>query len=177
MLYFVSRQHYWGVEDPLVVEIAVGGLDYANPDMLSDPNNIYGPLGDMLETNDPREALEAAVRIRDKWQQLLDIEQSVSMPRRHQPREVVRIEAGFTHGCTIPFEEHPTDDELRQWAEEEWEATPKCAYWHCDEPLPERERDQYMLMFPFDSEDRYCSECCADEAWQELTADLMEESE
>ena len=36
MKYFVSRQSYWGEEEPLVVEIAHGGLDYANADMLSD---------------------------------------------------------------------------------------------------------------------------------------------
>lgn len=145
MLFFVSRQHYWGVEDPLVVEIAAGGCEYSNPGMLSDPNNIYGPLGDMLETNDPREALEAAIAIRDEWQKHTD--------------EPVRIEAGFTHGCTIPFEEHPTDEQLKEWAEEEWEATPKCP---CGEPLPER--GQIALLFPYEDEGPFCSEYCAESA-------------
>lgn len=95
MKYFVSRQMYWPFGDK-VIEIAEGGVDYANPDML-----VVGfpELGEGVEYDDPREALEAAFRIRDAW-----------------PGS--RIEVGCTHGYTMPFEEHPSDEELREWAKD-----------------------------------------------------------
>lgn len=150
MKYFVSRQAYWPTGE-LVVEIAEGGCEYSNPDMLSDPDNIYGPLGDMLETQDPREALEAAFRIRDKWNQ--ELRESCA------DNGACRIEAGFTHGMTMPFESYPADEELKKWAQETWEATPKC---DCGEPLPEH---PYKLCFPYEGDEEFCSEYCADEAY------------
>ena len=64
MPYFVSRQCYWGVEDPYVVEVASGGLDYANPDMLGVK---YKRLGEGKEYLDPREAVQAAIAISRAW--------------------------------------------------------------------------------------------------------------
>lgn len=51
--WFVSRQDYWGEENPLAVEIAAGGLNYANADMLC---VAYARLGEGEEYEDPREA-------------------------------------------------------------------------------------------------------------------------
>jgi len=162
MLYFVSRQAYWPAGE-LVVEIAAGGCEYSNPDMLSDPEVIYGPLGDMLETSDPRKALAAAFRIKEAWEHQLYLYAG-------DEAESVRIEAGFTYGCTMPFEEHPTDAQLREWAEAEWEATPKCP---CGEPLPERGR--ITLCFPYEDEGPFCSEYCAEKTYDELESYYEEE--
>ena len=145
--WFVSRQKYWHSGD-CVVEIAAGGLEYSNPDMLSDlPDHTYGKLGDMLETMDPREALAAAIAIRDEWRQHTD--------------EPVRIETGFTHGCTIPFEEEPTDEQLHKWAEKAWENTLKCD--SCGDALPEKD---YYIVPEWGDDLRYCQEYCADSAYQ-----------
>jgi len=142
-----------------VVEIAGGGLDYANPDMLSDTDNTYGSLGDMLETNDPREALEAAFAVRDRWNEILALEEG-GRGKRH-----ARIETGYTGGYTMPFEHYPTDKELRAWAEVEWEGAPKCE--QCGKPLPER-RDRVSLSFPYEDEGEFCSLYCAEQRYDYL---------
>ena len=65
-MYFVSRQCYWGVEpdEQNVVEIASGGRDYSNPDML-----VEKYAGEGQEYSDPREALEVALSIAKQWKQ------------------------------------------------------------------------------------------------------------
>ena len=160
--WFVSRQLYWPDGDT-VVEIAKGGLDYANADMLSDENNrIYGKLGCDQEYKDPREALEAAIKIRDEW-----LVQS--------PRSDIRIEHGFTGGNTMPFTSYPTDEELKEWAEKEWQSLEKCAY--CGKVLP----DMYYHLLYDDPDIKYCSEYCADEVSDAMDAqnelDAMEYNE
>jgi hypothetical protein len=86
----VTRQHYWGVNEPesYVVEIAYGGLDYANPDALG---ATYP--GEMDEFYDPREAVRAAYRIAIAW-------------KRDHPElsDWIRIATGWTWGYTMPFE-------------------------------------------------------------------------
>ena len=98
--YFVSRQMYWPTGER-VVEIAVGGVEYANPDML-----VPWYPGEGVEYETPRKALEAALSIRGAWS------------RDDGP---CRVEVGCTHGFTMPFEEHPTDEELWRWVEKEEE--------------------------------------------------------
>ena len=160
MLY-LSRQHYWGVDEPLVVEIADGGLDYANPDMLCDTEGKYSKLGCDQEYTDPREALKAAIAVRDEWAKGDDL---VSVPR---------IECGYTGGNTIPFEEFPDDDDLKEWAEQQWNAIPKCD--QCGEPLPENKREQYHLL-EWDLEERFCSEYCAENYAESLWEEEEEDS-
>lgn len=156
--YFCSRQSYWPAGEN-VVEIAAGGLEYSNPDMLSDlPDHTYGKLGDMLETMDPREALEAAIAIRDEW---------------NRRGGNARIEVGFTHGCTIPFEEHPTDKQLQEWAEAAWAETPKCA--KCGDPLPGE--DWYYIPEIGVEDLWFCSEYCADEYFFREYLDSVAEKE
>ena len=149
MKYFLSRQRYW-MAGERVVEIAAGGLDYSGPDMLSDPDGIYGPLGDMLETNDPREALGAAILIRDEWNRHLE--------SGHQ----CHIEAGYNLDMIMPTEE-PTDEQLWEWAQAEWEAAPKC-HW-CGEAA-----DELPYHIPeFGDDVRFCSEQCADRCWEDYS--------
>lgn len=103
MKWFVSRQAYWGMEPDKqnVVEIAAGGLDYANPDMLA----AKYP-GEGREYTSAREAVEAALSIRDAW-------------RRDAPHKVITVARGFTGGCTMPFEADEDDAALRAWAEKQ----------------------------------------------------------
>ena len=154
MKYFVNRQCYWGEEDPNVVEIAAGGCDYANADMLSDGPE-FRRLGSGEEYIDPREALEAAIAIRDEW---------------NKSGEDCRIEHGFTGGYTMPFGEYPTDDELREWAQKTWDAIEKCPM--CGDPLPDKRNRWTLTEWP---DDEYCSEYCADKAYYDYAASEEED--
>ena len=144
MKYFVSRQHQW-MTGNLVVEIAAGGLDYSGPDMLSDPNNVYGPLGNMLETSDPREALKAAFAIRETWHEEL---------RAAACNDEIHIEAGYNLDIITPTEE-PTDEQLWEWAQAEWDAIPKCA--QCGQVAEVRDAE----------EEWFCTERCMDNYYHE----------
>ncbi len=148
-MYFVSRQMYYPTGE-CVVEIAAGGLNYANPDMLADKDGIYNRLGCGAEYRDPREALRVAFAIRGEW-----------LKHTEKP---VRIEMGYTHGFTMPFEEHPEDVKLMVQANQEYESLPKCNY--CGDIMPDDERKRWRLCFPYDSEEEYCSEQCADRAYE-----------
>ena len=127
--WFVSRQSYWGVDDPLVVEIAEGGLDYANPDMLSDPHRIYSRLGCDSEYGDSREALRVALAVRRTWEK-------ENWNNMHYVKP--RIELACTYGNTIPYEEYPSALDLYKWAHEEYEKQPKCSW--CGESATWRPR-------------------------------------
>lgn len=122
MEYFVSRQCYW-LTDDLVVEIAAGGIDHSGPDMLSDPDNVYRVLGDMLETDDPREALKVAFAIRDEWNRRLK-ESYVAGKCSLSDTIVCHIEAGYNLDVVMACEEL-TDELLREWAQTEWEISRK----------------------------------------------------
>lgn len=146
--WFVSRQSYWGIDAPEcnVVEIAYGGIDYANADMLCEKYE-----GEGEEYTDPVEALDAAIRIRDAW-------------TADRPDDAPHIEHGFTGGNTIPFTDEPTDEELRQWAEETKAKLPRCE--RCGGIIsgdPWKINDD-----PWD--EQFCSESCADDAWSEQNA-------
>jgi len=114
--WFVSRQCYWGVEDPYVVEIAAGGLDYANPDMLCEKYP-----GEGVEYTDPREAVETALSIAEAW-------------KKDDPNITIGVAAGFTGGNTLPFEPESAK-ELRAWAERIFKKLPRCT--QCGELLSE----------------------------------------
>jgi len=133
--WYVSRQCYWPDGDN-VVEIAYGGLDYANADMLADQEGKY--RGHEGEYTDPREALEAAFAIRELWED-----------------EECRIETGATGGYTMPFSSFPDDDELRKWAEKAWENVPKCD--RCGEAI----QGDPWVHYEYDDW-KFCSEVCAE---------------
>ena len=144
MKYFVSRQVYWPDGDH-VVEIASGGCDYANPDML-----VPHYPGEGQEYDDPREALKAAFAIRDAWKDC-------------------RIEHGFTGGYTMPFSDEPTDQELTDWAKAEYDSIPKCPI--CGEPYDPS--NAYYLV-DYGNDETYCSEYCADKAYSSMFDDIEE---
>ena len=103
-----SRQSYWP-DGEMVVEIAGGGRDYANPDMLVPK---WADLGEGDEFTDPREAAKAAIAIAEAW--------------RTSVEEPVTVRYGYTAGFTCPFDES-TDGEVVAWANDVYEHLPKCA--------------------------------------------------
>jgi hypothetical protein len=149
MPYFVSRQKYWP-EGDRVVEVAGGGLDYANPDMLVE---AYPDLGEGKEYIDPREAVKAAISIRDAWK--------IDTPYQ------VRVEVGYTGGWTMPFAEEPTDEELLEWAENQFQDLEKCDA--CGIVL----EDGRLWGNELSPDSKFCSETCADEDYHSVQ-DLLE---
>ncbi len=148
MAYFVSRQRYYYSGENLV-EVTEGGVDYAGADML---HPKYP--GEAKEYIDPREAVRAALAIRDLW-------------RADGEAEVV-VAVGCTLGMGIELEEG-TDEYNLAWAEKQWESLEKCD--RCGEPLG---RDTYTLE---DYGETFCSEYCADRAWEAKMEDLAEDEE
>lgn len=140
--WFVSRQCYWSADDPYVVEIAGGGLDYANPDM-------YSPKypGEGKEYTDPREAAKVALDIAKRWK--LD-----------EPDKDIGVAHGHTGGFTMPFE--PAGEaEIQAWAEKAYDRLPKCDM--CGGPLPEEIKQWTDVHREF----RFCSEYCAEKSWED----------
>ena len=140
MKWYVSRQCYWGVEkdEANMVEIAQGGLDYANPDML-----VTKYSGEGEEYTDPREAVKAAIEIAKQW-------------RKDAPELTIGIGHGCTGGMTMPFESDESED-LIKWANETWEKLPKCD--RCGEVLPEEHFINY------DTDEKFCREYCAEQSY------------
>jgi hypothetical protein len=100
-MYTVTRQVQWpdGLE---VVEVSQGGLDYANPDVLS-PR--YPSEGETYPN--PRDAAAAAIDICRRW--------------RKDGHKNARVAYGATMGFTMPFSPC-TFKELREWAERRYRA-------------------------------------------------------
>mgnify|MGYP001308238182 CR=1 FL=1 len=164
-MWYVSRQHQWP-EGDLVVEISVGGVDYANADMLG--TKYYGE-GEGQEYDNRKEAVEAGIRVARQWQ-------------RDEPNETILIAVGNTGGMTMPFEGEELTDEtfkgLRDWAEKEYESLPKC-----DQCGKLRGKESY---YPVDDPDlgKYCSEFCCEKAvrfdWEcrmELDVEQLDEEQ
>jgi len=136
MTFFVSRQHYWPTGERCV-EVAAGGRDYANPDMLV---VAYGRLGEGRDYDDPRQAVAAAIGICQIW-------------RRESGNRSIDVRVGSTGGFTVPFESG-TFDEARAWAAQQYEALPKCPV--CGGLMGrQRFRDDF-------ADEEFCSASCAD---------------
>jgi hypothetical protein len=148
MKLYVSRQVYWGVDDPNTVEIAQGGLDYANPDML-----VSKYPGEGQEYTNPIEAVEAAIEIAKAW-------------KRDCPKLKISIASGYTGGCTMPFEAS-TRRELRVWAKKLYETLPKCD--QCGSLI---EGDPVILT-EYSDDGKFCRGYCA----EEYLAKMMKETE
>lgn len=152
-MYYVSRQSYWGVEpeDQNTVEIASGGRDCANPDMLV---TKYDGEGD--EYSDPVKAVEAALAIAEQWQ-------------KDCPTLQINVAHGFTGGSTMPFE-GCDKDELIEWAKKAHEKLPKCDW--CGEVL--EDKSLYRLCdYP---DEKFCGESCAEKFLAEAEIPVEEET-
>ncbi len=157
-LWFVSRQSYWP-DGEKIVEIAFGGRDYANADMLVEE---WPKLGEGETFDDPRKAVEAAIAICREW-------------RKQKVR--CAIAHGYTAGYTMPFEEG-TFKEALAWAEVTWEKLEKCDC-GCETPLGSTtwSANDWDGM-------KYATERCAERAAEyeakqaaELEAELEDEEE
>lgn len=136
MKYFVSRQVEW-ISGDHIVEVVCGGVDYANPDML-----VPYFKGEGCEYNDPREAVDAAINIRNAWKQT-------------KPEVEIEIAFGATGGFTLPLTRYD-DDELIKKAEELYAKLPKCEY--CGEVLSDERYGH-----DFSDEYVFCSRNCAEQ--------------
>lgn len=111
---YVTRQIYYTIgEHNPVVEI-VSSKDDINPDMLVPKYKDEG-----IECEDPTEAVEIAIRIRDAW--ISDGEKSA------------RIEMGSTLGGSLYMMDEPTDKEIRELSKKMKDKLPKCDY--CGETI------------------------------------------
>jgi hypothetical protein len=102
-MYAVTRQHY--ISNDYVVEVAIGGLEYANPDAL-----VPKYPGEAEEYKDPRKAVEVAIRICKQWR---------------KDGCNAKLAIGFTRGYTIPCE-YVSFKQARKWAKQEYNSLPKC---------------------------------------------------
>lgn len=134
--YFVSRQNYCSSPaNERVVEIAIGGVDYAGPDMLT---ASFADLGEGNEFADPREALKAARNICLGW-----------VAVNHEIEVSIVIMGSDLDG-------HQTGKRLDEWAETEYEKLVKCD--QCGQVVG---GDPYVL-FEVDYIS-FCSNYCAEE--------------
>lgn len=143
MKYFVSRQNYWDrcAPEASVVEVVIGGSDYANADMLG----VKWPhLGEGKEFSDPREAVEAAIAICEEWK---------------KEDEYASVGMGATLGFTMSFDGEDYDT-LRKRAEEMYQKLPKCA--QCGELLG---KETYTHDYA-DQDEKFCREYCAEKNYQ-----------
>jgi hypothetical protein len=159
MKFFVSRQQYWGVEpeEGTIVEVCTGGSDYANADMLCPK---WRSLGEGRGFKDPREAIEAAITIKDAWIQAGE--------------ENAKVGYGSTGGFTLPFE-GKEDEDCRAWAEKVYAKLPKCQA--CGE-LRGEERECFGNDYSTHMNDKgerypFCSQYCAEKD-QELNDRLTD---
>lgn len=138
--YFVSRQNYSATEGIIrKVEIAVGGLDHAGPDMYP---ISFSAMGEGHEFNDPKEALRAARLILWAW-----------LAVNHKIEISIVIMGG-------DLDDHPSSAQLDEWANTERKKLTKCD--QCRKVIG---GDPYVL---FDVDDvRFCSEVCAEDYQQE----------
>ncbi|MDP2953439.1 MAG: hypothetical protein Q8O76_09010, partial [Chloroflexota bacterium] len=127
MPYTVTRQRQWPDGTP-VVEVSAGGLDYTNPDAL-----VAKYPGEFQTYDDPREAVNVAIAICEAW--------------RKDGEPEAQVGYGATGGMTMPFDACPYE-EARAWAQERYEALPKCDRCRnmlpsCHYPVPELDDEKF----------------------------------
>ena len=150
MGYHVSRQIQWPDGDK-VVEIAIGGLDHAGPDMLVAKNSGEG------ETYlDPREAVKIALDIKQEWEHDID--------------EPVRIDYGHADLVTL------TDDcdamTLKLWADKEYLSLDHCE--RCGE-IVDKHGECYTLPDEI-GEGFCCSQYCMEDMIEDYQAEQYNEA-
>jgi len=153
--FFVSRQNYWGMceGDGTIVEVAQGGSDYANPDMLG---VRWAHLGEGKEFSDPREAVDAAIAICEEWKK--------TDPNAH-------VAMGSTMGFTMYFEWEEYDS-LRQKAEELYQKLPKC-----DECGGLMGDETFTHDYALGTDEKFCREYCAEENYRKIVIQDQEDAQ
>ena len=137
--YFVNCQHQY-YSGNYLVEIAYPDQYSIGSDMLA---TNYADEG---EYSDPREALDAAIKVREALQ------------ADHPDEEI-----GIAFGHFDMVEGEPQDiDELRKDIEKHYESLPKCD--HCGKPRDDKE---FFVIYGDPDYGKFCSESCAEEAFVE----------
>jgi len=137
--FFVSRQHYY-YSGERVVEISYPSIDYVGPDMLMEKYEDEG------EYDDPKEALEGAIKVRDAW-------------KKDNPE----IDIGISFGHFDCCEGEPQElEDLRNEVNNFYNELPKCDV--CGQILDENET---YTLFNDPEFGKFCSEYCAEKALAE----------
>lgn len=122
--------------DSHTVEIAIGGRDYSNPDML-----VAKYEGEGEEYSDPIKAVGVAIEIAATW-------------KKESPKLRINIAYGNTGGYTMPFESS-NQKKLKEWAKKLFNSLRKCD--QCGELI---EGDGWVLSeFP---DQKFCQDSCAE---------------
>ena len=137
-MYTVTRQIQWPTGEHMV-EVNVGGLDYCNPDAL-----VERYPGEFQSFMNPVEAVETAIEICRAW--------------RKDGEKQAKVGVGATGGATCPFESSSFKD-ARRWARDILKKLPRCS--ECGEIMEEDQEFWYATDFEILSDEKYCSERCA----------------
>lgn len=145
MVWMVTRQcYYYSGEN--VVEVSYGGRDYCGSDALSAKYD-----GEFEAFDDLREAVEVAIEICRQW--------------RKDGQKDARIGVGCTMGMGLEIEGN-TFENARKIAKHAYEKAPKCPM--CGGIMPDDE-DEWWRFYDegWESDERYCSERCAERAYEQ----------
>lgn len=161
-IFCVTRQHYWA-DGRHIVEIAQGGLDYTNADMLQPHYS-----GEGIEYKCLSDAVEAGIKIALAW-------------KKDEPDEVIEIGIGNTHGMGLDIEGEEVTGEndeelfvkLRQEAKDFDDKLPKCA--RCGEIREESYGNDETRHFGGDEAHPFCSEFCAEEDYSDRQKEWLKE--
>lgn len=134
----ITRQSYY-YSNINVVEIASGGLDYANADALCKKYS-----GEFQEFTNPIEAADTAIEILRQW-------------RKDCPGKKISIAHGNSMGMGMEFEPS-TIKEVKEWAQKEYDSIEKCA--ECGEILSDERYGSHDF-----GEYDCCSEYCAEKRY------------
>lgn len=155
-MYTITRQLTWP-EGKYTVEIVQGNIDNVSPDALSSKYE-----GEFSNFQDPREAIEVALKIAEQWQ-------------KDESNEHIQLAWGDTMEAMFMLESkginHDTIAELNKWAEAEYNSLPKCSY--CNAIMPDNEDDWFSHEY-CDADVYFCSEYCAEQDWEESLEYLEE---
>lgn len=197
MKYHIFRQHNWPNGD-YTVEISLG-IDSASPDVIGTVGQTrkfkYQDLGEGQSFLDPRDAVEAAIKIRNQWQNdhhpiteetlcgcgcakaihCADdgscMGENCTCDSFGLPDERDEI---MVNGCFGDAFDEAADQDLRQQATRAWGMMDQC--WHCQETIEEGTTFRHYEV----EEGTFCNEDCANKWYEEdqaAFAKAMEEEE
>lgn len=141
--FIVTRQSYWHEGGALGVEIALGDGETWNPGALASRYD-----DDFFESDDPREVVKAAIRLRTYWRADLTTD------------EPIAFTFSFNDLCYPGLEEGDTIYDLTRWASEKYNEMPKCD--HCGSLIT---GDPWQLIYDHGDPDapKFCREYCVEE--------------
>lgn len=149
--YTVTRQSNYYDEGAYSVEIAYT-LDYAGPGALAQKY-----LEDFAQYDDPREAAEAAIKLRRQWVESL----TSNLAEWFRANERIRFTLAMNSVCYPTVNDAMSASELRRWARAEYDRLPKCD--HCGTIASSE--DNYMDEFG-DNFTACCSSHADEIVWQ-----------